>query len=55
MAICCAMMFGRFGTTVSTNILGVLLEKNCSETFYSFSGICVLCCIVAFVLPRPKK
>lgn len=55
MAVCVAMMFGRLGTTISTNVLGLTLESNCEALFYSFSGICAFCCILSFVLPIPKK
>lgn len=55
MAISISMMFGRLGTTISTNVLAVSLEKNCELSFYVFSGICAICLLVSLILPHPKK
>ena len=33
MAVCITLMCGRLGTVAGTNIIGLLLETNCSLTF----------------------
>lgn len=38
MAVSISMMFGRLGSIVGSNLVGVLLENNCSATFLMYSG-----------------
>lgn len=38
MAVSISMMFGRMGSIVGSNLVGVILESNCSFTFYLYSG-----------------
>lgn len=52
MAVCVAMMFGRLGSTVSTNLIGSLLEQNCTLTYNVFSSMVVICLLVSFRLPN---
>lgn len=54
MAVCCSMLFGRLGATVSTNLIGNIIEDNCEATFYSISALVLICALVSFIIPRPK-
>lgn len=45
MAVSISMMFGRLGSIVGSNLVGVLLESNCSATFYLYSGFILGTCI----------
>ncbi|KAG5675992.1 hypothetical protein PVAND_005848 [Polypedilum vanderplanki] len=54
MAVCCSMLFGRLGTFVSSNIIGIVIENYCQSTFFSIAGVCIACCAIAFILPRSK-
>lgn len=38
MAVSLAMMFGRLGSVVGSNIVGIILEANCGATFYLYTG-----------------
>lgn len=38
MAVSISMMFGRVGSIVGSNLVAVMLESNCSATFYLYSG-----------------
>lgn len=37
MAVCVVLMFGRLGSIVGSNVVGAILEVNCSATFYLYS------------------
>lgn len=37
MAVCVVLMFGRLGSIVGSNLIGAILEVNCSGTFYLYS------------------
>lgn len=55
MAVCVSMMFGRLGSTVSSNLIGYLLERNCELTYYVFSGVVFVCFLVSFIIPDNKQ
>lgn len=41
MAICIALMFGRLGSVVGSNIVALLLDDHCESAFY-LSGASVI-------------
>lgn len=55
MAVCVSMMAGRFGSVISANIIGVLLEQNCELTYYLSSGVVLTCLAVSFIIPKKAK
>lgn len=52
MAVCIALMIGRFGSVVGSNMLGMLLEENCELTFGIASVLLVICGILVFFIPN---
>ncbi|CAG4933582.1 unnamed protein product [Parnassius apollo] len=55
MAICLAMMMGRMGSMVGSNLVGYFLEANCGVSFYLFGGIVAACGVLCLTLPNKKK
>ncbi|XP_055912649.1 synaptic vesicle glycoprotein 2B-like isoform X2 [Eupeodes corollae] len=55
MAICISLMFGRLGSVVGANIVGLLLAKNCESTFYISTTALILCGFLAFLIPKEQK
>ncbi|KAJ2950167.1 hypothetical protein O0L34_g11524 [Tuta absoluta] len=55
MAISLAMMFGRLGSVVGSNVAGILLNASCPSTFFVFGGFLILCSLLSFLLPKPKS
>lgn len=55
MALCLAMMMGRVGSMLGSNLIGFLLSSNCALTFYLFGGVIILNGLVCFTLPSKKK
>ncbi|CAG4933592.1 unnamed protein product [Parnassius apollo] len=55
MAICLAMMMGRMGSMVGSNLVGYFLEVNCGVSFYLFGGVIVACGVLCLTLPNKKK
>ena len=52
MAVCISLMFGRFGSAVGSNIVGVLLDTNCEATFL-MSGLSLCACgVLSFFIPN---
>lgn len=51
MAVCIVLMFGRLGSVVGSNLLGAILELNCSAAFYLDSIFIIGCALVALLLP----
>jgi MFS transporter, VNT family, synaptic vesicle glycoprotein 2 len=49
------MMMGRFGSVVSANVIGFIIEKNCELTYYIFSFLTFVCLAVSFVIPSEMK
>lgn len=52
MAVCIALMFGRLGTVVGSNMLGVLLENYCELTFVIPSVLLIVCGVLSFFIPN---
>lgn len=51
MAVCISMLCGRFGSVVSANFIGAMIENHCELTFNLYSGLMFICLIVSFKLP----
>uniref|UniRef100_A0A182INB7 Major facilitator superfamily (MFS) profile domain-containing protein n=1 Tax=Anopheles atroparvus TaxID=41427 RepID=A0A182INB7_ANOAO len=55
MAVCISLMFGRLGSVVGANIVGVLLDTNCELTFW-ISGVSLIACgVLSFFIPNIYK
>ncbi|XP_058465632.1 synaptic vesicle glycoprotein 2B-like isoform X2 [Malaya genurostris] len=55
MAVCISLMFGRLGSVVGANIVGVLLDTHCELSFW-ISGISLIGCgILSFFIPNIYK
>ncbi|XP_058813431.1 synaptic vesicle glycoprotein 2B-like [Topomyia yanbarensis] len=55
MAVCISLMFGRLGSVVGANLVGVLLDTHCDLTFW-ISGISLISCgILSFFIPNIYK
>ncbi|CAH0714583.1 unnamed protein product, partial [Brenthis ino] len=54
MAISLTMMVGRMGSTLGTNVAGILINASCEATFYLFGGSLIFCGFLSFLLPRPR-
>lgn len=55
MAINITMMFGRIGSVLGTNIVGLTLDKHCDSTFAVSASIMVLCGIFSFFIPKIRR
>lgn len=55
MAICISLMFGRLGSVVGANIVGLLLAEHCESTFYISTIALILCGFLAFLIPKQTK
>ncbi|KAM3963683.1 synaptic vesicle glycoprotein 2B [Aphomia sociella] len=55
MAVSLAMMIGRIGSVIGTNVAGLMINAVCEATFYSFGGLLLLCGFLAFLLPKSKQ
>ncbi|XP_055843962.1 synaptic vesicle glycoprotein 2A-like [Episyrphus balteatus] len=55
MAICISLMFGRLGSVVGANIVGLLLAEHCESTFYISTVALILCGFLAFLIPKQEK
>uniref|UniRef100_A0A182NCP9 Major facilitator superfamily (MFS) profile domain-containing protein n=1 Tax=Anopheles dirus TaxID=7168 RepID=A0A182NCP9_9DIPT len=55
MAVCISLMFGRLGSVVGANIVGMLLDSHCELTFW-ISGISLIGCgVLSFFIPNIYK
>uniref|UniRef100_A0A182W337 Major facilitator superfamily (MFS) profile domain-containing protein n=1 Tax=Anopheles minimus TaxID=112268 RepID=A0A182W337_9DIPT len=55
MAVCISLMFGRLGSVVGANIVGMLLDSQCELTFW-ISGISLIGCgVLSFFIPNIYK
>lgn len=52
MAVCIALMVGRLGSVVGSNMLGILLEEYCELTFGIASVLLIICGVLAFFIPN---
>ncbi|XP_063360173.1 synaptic vesicle glycoprotein 2A-like isoform X2 [Cydia amplana] len=55
MAVSLAIMLGRIGSVVGTNLAGLLINASCESTFYFFGGLLLVCGFMAFLLPRAQS
>uniref|UniRef100_A0A182YJP5 Major facilitator superfamily (MFS) profile domain-containing protein n=2 Tax=Anopheles stephensi TaxID=30069 RepID=A0A182YJP5_ANOST len=55
MAVCISLMFGRLGSVVGANIVGLLLDSQCELTFW-ISGVSLIGCgVLSFFIPNIYK
>lgn len=55
MAINITMMFGRIGSVLGTNIVGLTLDQHCASTFAVSAGIMIFCGILSFFIPNIRR
>jgi MFS transporter, VNT family, synaptic vesicle glycoprotein 2 len=55
MAINITMMFGRIGSVLGTNIVGLTLDKFCGATFVVSAAIMFLCGVLSFFIPKIRR
>lgn len=55
MAVCIALMVGRLGSVVGSNMLGILLEEHCEVTFGIASVLLIICGLLAFFIPNIRQ
>lgn len=48
MAICLAMTFGRLGSVLTSNIIGLFIESECEIIFNIFAGFVFVCFLLSF-------
>nr|XP_029716305.1 synaptic vesicle glycoprotein 2B-like [Aedes albopictus] len=55
MAVCISLMFGRLGSVVGANMVGILLDTQCELTFW-ISGVSLIGCgVLSFFIPNIYK
>lgn len=47
MAICLAMTFGRLGSVLTSNIIGIFIETDCGLIFNIFAGLVLVCFLLS--------
>ncbi|XP_058812283.1 synaptic vesicle glycoprotein 2B-like isoform X1 [Topomyia yanbarensis] len=52
MAVCLSLMMGRLGSVAGTNLIGFIMEENCTVTFTLFAACSLVGAILTLVLPR---
>lgn len=50
MATCCIYMFGRLGGVVGSNLVGLLLDNNCTTIFYTHAILLIVCIGIFFTI-----
>ncbi|XP_055551754.1 synaptic vesicle glycoprotein 2A-like isoform X2 [Wyeomyia smithii] len=51
MAVCLSLMMGRLGSVAGTNLIGLIIERNCNLTFVLFAGCSLIGAVLTLVLP----
>uniref|UniRef100_A0A182NE16 Major facilitator superfamily (MFS) profile domain-containing protein n=1 Tax=Anopheles dirus TaxID=7168 RepID=A0A182NE16_9DIPT len=51
MAVCLSLMMGRLGSVFGSNLVGLIMEQNCTLTFYLFASGSIICAILTLFLP----
>ncbi|XP_041788499.1 putative transporter svop-1 [Anopheles merus] len=51
MAVCLSLMMGRLGSVFGSNLVGLILEENCTLTFYLFASGSIICAVLTLFLP----
>ncbi|XP_052865707.1 synaptic vesicle glycoprotein 2B-like [Anopheles cruzii] len=52
MAVCISLMFGRLGSVVGANIVGILLDSHCELTFWISGVSLIACAVLSFFIPN---
>ncbi|EEZ97916.1 synaptic vesicle glycoprotein 2A-like [Tribolium castaneum] len=52
MAVCLVMTAGRIGSIVSSSVVGVMLQWNCTVTFNLYAVNLIVCLLLIFVFPK---
>lgn len=52
MAMCMALMFGRFGGVSGSNIVAYFLNDNCKMAFYLSGSSLIVCALLSFMIPN---
>ncbi|KAG7310148.1 hypothetical protein JYU34_004701 [Plutella xylostella] len=55
MAVCLSLMFGRVGSVLGSNVIGILLETSCGVSFYLFGGLLIVCSLLCLTLPGKQN
>ncbi|XP_058055454.1 synaptic vesicle glycoprotein 2B [Anopheles bellator] len=51
MAVCLSLMMGRLGSVFGSNLVGLIMEQNCTLTFYLFASGSIICAVLTLILP----
>ncbi|XP_053698156.1 synaptic vesicle glycoprotein 2B-like [Sabethes cyaneus] len=51
MAVCLSLMMGRLGSVAGTNLIGLIIDRNCNLTFILFAGCSLICALLTLILP----
>ncbi|XP_052869588.1 synaptic vesicle glycoprotein 2B isoform X2 [Anopheles cruzii] len=51
MAVCLSLMMGRLGSVFGSNLVGLIMEQNCTLTFYLFASGSIICAALTLMLP----
>ncbi|XP_058458628.1 synaptic vesicle glycoprotein 2B-like isoform X1 [Malaya genurostris] len=52
MAVCLSLMMGRLGSVAGTNLIGLIMEQNCTVTFALFAACSLVGAMLTLILPR---
>uniref|UniRef100_A0A182VPW3 Major facilitator superfamily (MFS) profile domain-containing protein n=1 Tax=Anopheles minimus TaxID=112268 RepID=A0A182VPW3_9DIPT len=51
MAVCLSLMMGRLGSVFGSNLVGLIMEENCTLTFNLFATGSIICAALTLILP----
>uniref|UniRef100_A0A182IPZ6 Major facilitator superfamily (MFS) profile domain-containing protein n=1 Tax=Anopheles atroparvus TaxID=41427 RepID=A0A182IPZ6_ANOAO len=51
MAVCLTLMMGRLGSVFGSNLVGLIMEQNCTFTFLLFASCSIICAVLTLFLP----
>lgn len=51
MAVCLSLMMGRLGSVFGSNLVGLIMEDNCTLTFNLFAAGSIVCAVLTLMLP----
>ncbi|XP_050069521.1 synaptic vesicle glycoprotein 2A [Anopheles maculipalpis] len=51
MAVCLSLMMGRLGSVFGSNLVGLIMEDNCTLTFNLFATGSIICAVLTLMLP----
>ncbi|XP_050101703.1 synaptic vesicle glycoprotein 2B [Anopheles aquasalis] len=51
MAVCLSLMMGRLGSVFGSNLVGLIMEQNCTLTFFIFASGSIVCAVLTLILP----